>query len=117
MPAPGGREACVLGDVIGNDRRRDLIHLQPTVSFRNLHRAQSEFPRLLQQLPRHGEILALHLLDVGNNLIDREFFCGLRNQLMLFRKIFRSKHFVRRALFQQKAPAGDFASGHCGSNH
>ena len=47
----------------------------------------------------------LHLLGVGQNLLDREFFRRLPDQLMLLGKILGSEDLVSLALFEQKAAA------------
>src|SRR5438445_496385 len=47
MPAPRCRETGVFGDVVGNYRGSNLVHLQAAVSFRNFHPAQPQLPTLL----------------------------------------------------------------------
>ena len=113
MCAPGGGEACVLGDVIGDHGGGDLVHFQAAVGFGNFDPAQSQVPGLLQQIARDGKVLVLHLLGVGQDFVDRELFRGLPNELMLLGKILRSEDFVNLALFEQKAAAGDFGAGNC----
>ena len=44
MCAPGGGEACVLGDVIGDHGGRDLVHFQSAVGFRDFDPAQPRSP-------------------------------------------------------------------------
>ena len=55
----------------------------------------------------------LDLLGVGQDFVDREFFRGLPDELMLLGEIFGSEDFVRLALFEQKAAAGNFGAGNC----
>ena len=113
MRAPGGGEAGVLGDVVGDHGGSDLVHLQAAVGFGNLDPAQAQVACLLQQVAGDGEILVLHLLDVGQNLVERKFLGGLPDQLVLLGEVFRSKDFVNLALFEQKAAAGYLGAGNC----
>ncbi len=115
--APGGGEAGVLGDVVGDDGGGDLVHLQAAVGFGNLDAAQAQVAGLLQQIAGDGEVLVLDLLDVGKDLVDREFFRGLADELVLLGEIFGSEDFVRLALFEQKAAAGNLGAGNCGGGH
>ena len=113
VSAPCGSETGVLGDVIRNDRGRDLVHLQAAVSFGDLNRAETELAGFLQQLAGDREVFVLHLLDVGDDLVDGELFRRLADHLVLLGEIFRSEDLVGPALFEQKAAAGDFSLGYC----
>ena len=93
--APGGGEAGVLGDVVGDDGGGDLVHFQAAVGFGDLDAAQAEFAGLLQQIARDGEILVLDLLGVGQDLVDGELFRRLRDELVLLGEIFGREDFVR----------------------
>ena len=77
VSAPGGGEARVFRDVVGDDGGGDFVHFEAAVGFRDLGGAQAEFSGFLQQVARDGEVFVFDLLDVGENLVDREFFGGL----------------------------------------
>ena len=57
----------------------------------------------------------LDLLDIGQDLVGREFFRGLADELMLLGEILWSKDLVNLALFEQKAAAGNLGAGNCGN--
>ena len=59
----------------------------------------------------------LHLLSVRKNFIDRELLRCLPDELVLLGEILRSEDFVRLALFEKKAAAGDFGARDCGGGH
>ena len=67
-----------LADVVGDDGGGDFVHLEAAVGFGNIDAAQAQFPGFLQQIAGDGEIFVLHLLDVGHDFVDREFFRGLQ---------------------------------------
>ncbi len=113
VSAPGGGEARVLGDVVGDDGGGDFVHFEAAVGFGNFDAAQSQVASLLQQIASDGEILVLHLLDVGQDFVDCEFLRGLPDQLMLLGEILRRENLVNLALFEQKAAARDFGAGNC----
>ncbi len=117
VSAPSGGKAGVLGNVVGNHRGGDFVHLQAAVGFRNFGGTEAEFPGFLQQIASDGEVFVLDLFDVGKNLVDGKLLRRLANQLMLLGEIFRSEHFVGAALFKQKTAAGDFGTRNCGCRH
>ncbi len=80
--------------MVGDDGGGDLVHFQAAVGFRNFHRAEAELTRFLQQLAGDGEVLVLHLLDIGDNLVDGKLLRGLPDELVLLGEIFRSKDLV-----------------------
>ena len=102
VPAPCRSEARILGNVVGDHRGGHFIHFQAAVRFRNFDGAQAEFARLLQQFTRDGEVLMLDLLHIRQDLVDRKFFRGLRNQVVLLGKVFRCEDFIRLALLKKK---------------
>jgi len=57
------------------------------------------------------------LLDVGENLVDREFFRGLADELVLLGEILRGKDLGGLALFEQEAAAGNLVLGNCSCRH
>ena len=81
VSAPGGGEARVFGDVVGDDGGGDFVHFEAAVGFGNLDGAQAEFAGFFQQVAGDGEIFVLHLLDVGENFVDGEFFGSLGDEL------------------------------------
>ncbi len=111
--APGGRKAGVLGDVVSDYGGSDFVHLQPAVGFRNLHRTEPQFARLLQQVAGDGEILVLDLLDVGDDLVEGELFRRLPDKPVLLGEILRGEDFVGAAIFEQKTAAGDRCFRNC----
>ena len=113
--APGGGKACVLGDVVGDHGGGDLVHFEAAVGFGNFDSAQAQVSGLLQQIARDGKVLVLHLLGVGQDLVDRKLLRRLPDQLVLLGEILRSEDFVSLALFEQKAAAGNFGAGNCGN--
>ena len=98
--------------MVGDDCGRDLIHLQATVSFGNLYPAQTQFASFLEQIARNGEVLVLHLFDVGNYFVLRELLGSLTDQIVLFGEIFRCENLGGGTGFKQEAAAGD---GTCNS--
>ena len=70
-------------------------------------------PAFFSRSRSDGEILVLHLLDVGHDFVDREFFRGLRDELVLLGEIFRSEDFVGLAFLDQEAAAGNLGGGCC----
>src|SRR5208282_521687 len=117
MRAPGRRESGVFRDVVGDDGRRYFIHFQAAVRFRNLNSAEAKLARLLQQIARYGKILAFDLFRLRQNLVDRKFFRGLPDHLVLFGKIFRSENIGSLPLFQQKAAAENLGFWDCSGRH
>ena len=111
--APGGGKAGIFRDVVGNDGGGDFVHFEAAIGFGNLAPAEPEFAGFFQQIAGDGEILVLDLLDVGQDLIDRELFRCLPDQLMLLGEVFGREDFVGLALFEQKAAAGDFGLRNC----
>ena len=95
--APGGGEAGVLRDVVGDDGGGDFVHLEAAVGFGDLDGAQPQVAGFFQQIAGDGEILVLDLLDVGKNFVDREFFRRLPDELVLLGEIFGRENFVRLA--------------------
>ena len=110
-------EAPGLGDAVGNNRRRHLVHLHAAVLFRHVDRADAQFAGLLDQLAGERKIFVLDLVDVRDDLVIREIFRRLRNELMLLVEVFGSKHFLDRCLVEQEAPAYDFAFGNACRRH
>ena len=118
MSAPGCGEAGVFCYVVGDHRGGDFVHLEAAVGFGNLDRAQAEVAGLLQQISRDGEILVLHLLDVGNDFVLRELFRSLADELMLLGEILGGEDFVGAARFKQETAAGNLRLGDfCGRGH
>ena len=111
MSAPGGGEAGVFGDVVGDDGGGDFVHFEAAVGFGNFGRAEAEFAGFLQQVAGDGEVLVLDLLDVGKDLVDGKLLRRLADELVLLGEVFGSEDFVGAAFFEQKAAAGD--SGLC----
>ena len=113
VSAPGCAEAAVLRQTIGDDGGSDFIHLHAAVLFGNINAAQPKFSCLLHQFPGDGEVFVLHLVNIGNNFLVGEFFCGLRNEQVLLAEIFWSENILRRAFLDQEAAAADFVSRYC----
>ncbi len=61
---PGGGEAGVLGDVVGDHGGGDFVHFQAAIGFGDFDSAQPQVAGLLQQIAGDGEVLMLHLLGV-----------------------------------------------------
>ncbi len=95
--APGRGKSRILRNMVGDDSGRHLIHFEAAVSFRDLDAGKAQVSRLLQQIAGNGEVLVLHFLHVGQDFVDREFFRGLPDQLLLLSKVFGCKDFVRAA--------------------
>ena len=117
MASPRRRKSRILGNVVGDHRRGDLVHLQSTVGFGNFDAAQAEVSRLLQQCAGDGEVLVLDLLGLGQDFVDRELFGGLRDHLVLLGEIFGREDFGSLPLFQQKAAAEDLGLGNRSCGH
>ena len=117
VSAPGGGEAGVLGDVVGDDGGRDFVHLQAAVGLGDFHRAQAQFAGLLQQIASDGKILVLDLLDVGNDLVDRELLRRLPDELVLLGEVFRSEDFVGPSGLEQEAAARNLGLRNCRGCH
>src|SRR5262245_11756275 len=103
MSAPSGGKSGVLGDVVGDDSCRDLVHFEATMSLWNLHGAQAEFTGLLQEIASYGKILVLDFLDVGYDLVDGELLRRLPDELVLLTEIFRREDFFGSAFFEEEA--------------
>ena len=117
MSAPGGCEAGVLGDVVGDDGGGDFVQFQSAVGFRYFNAAEAEVARLFQQIARDREVLMFDFFYLRQDFIDRELLCGLSNHLLLFSEVFGSKHVGSLPLFQQKATTEDLRLGNCSCRH
>ncbi len=113
MSAPGGGESGVLGDVVGDHGGGDFIHLKAAVCFGDLGRAEAEFASLFQEVAGDRKILVLHLLDVGDDLVDRKLLGCLADEQVLLGEVFRREYIDRLTLFQKKAAAGNSGLRNC----
>lgn len=100
--------------MVGDHGGCDFVHLEAPVSLRNLGRTEPEFTGFFQQVASDEKILVLHLLDVGDDLIDGELLRCLANEQVLFGEVFGREDFVGLALFEKKAAAGDLGLRNCG---
>ena len=113
MTAERRAEAGADGDAVGDDGRRDLVHVGAAVLLGNVDIGDADLARLLQQVARDLIFLVLDLLDRRDDLLARELFSRLCDLLVLFSEIFGSEDFVRITLFQKPASAGDFYFRDC----
>src|SRR5262249_51619302 len=101
------REASLLGDVVCNNRRADLIHLQAAVLLRNIDRGQAKFTGLLDKAARNREILRLNLIRDRDDLIQGKLCRRLRDLAMLFGEVLGEKAVGRRCIRYKEPSARD----------
>ncbi len=117
VASPGGREAGVFRDVVGDDGGGDFIHFEAAVGFGNFNRAEAELSGFFQQIAGDREVFVFDLLDVGQNLVGRELFRRLRDELMLLGEVFGGEDLRGLTLFQQETAAGNLGIRNCGGSH
>ena len=106
-------EAAALGHVVGDDGRRDFVHLRAAVLGRHVGVGQAHLAGLLQQLASDGPVLVLDFFDLRQDFVDRELLRQLRDHLVIFVKVFRSEDVVEVVIFEQKTSARGFRFGSC----
>jgi hypothetical protein len=111
--APGGGEASIFRDVVGDDRGGDFVHFEAAVGFGNLDGAQPEFAGFFQQVAGNREVLVLDLLGIRQNFVDGKFLRRLPDELVLLAEIFGRENVFGLPRFQQKAAAGNPGLGNC----
>jgi len=99
--------------VVSDHRGGDFVHLQAAVVFGDLGRTEPEFAGFFQKLSRYGEVLMFDLLDIRNNLVGSKFLRRLRDEQVLFGKIFRREDVVGLAIFEKKAATRDSGLRNC----
>jgi len=117
MRAPGRRKAGILGDAVGDQARRDLIHFESAVGLGNIDRGEAEVAGLLQQLAGDGVVLVLHLLGVGDDFVVAEIVSGLCDEAVLVGEILRRENVGKLAFFEQEAAARDAGLGWSSRGH
>ena len=89
VPAKRHTKAAGNGEMLGDNSRRNLVHVRAAVLLRDIHIGDADFTRLLDQPARHRELLMLNLVRVGQNLIAGKILRGLRDLLVLFAQVFQ----------------------------
>jgi hypothetical protein len=103
--AVGDRKAAVNRNLFGEHRGGNLVETCAAVFFRRAAAHQAKLRGLAHKFRHQPRLLVLQVLRQRQHFLDHKLFRGLPDQLLIVRKVCRSKNVRGSGRFQQKAAA------------
>ena len=107
MCAEGDGKACRDAEVLGDQRRGNLVHIHAAVLLGHIHAEKSEPAKFFHQIAAHVEVLRFDLTHLRKYLLFSELGCQTCD-LFLFRgEVFKGEYIFRVQIFDEEASPGD----------